>query len=145
MRNFLIDIVFSLLLATGILFWQHRPLTPTPLNFRDIEANDIQVQAPAIILFWDWNIKSSHRAIQLYQRFHQAHPDITLYLVHQQTQTNDDLTGFLINLGVYTTPLYSNDWPSQVPKTILIQNDMRQEFHHSLHYTQLMEFFQKEF
>ena len=114
MRNFLIDIVFSLLLATGILFWQHRPLPPTPLNLRDIQENNIQLNSSSIILFWDWNIKSSHRAIQLYQRFHQAHPDIHLYFVHKNDHSNDDLNGFLINLGVYTTPLYSKDWPSQI-------------------------------
>lgn len=145
MRNLLIDIVFSLLLATGILFWQHSPLEPTPLKFRDQYAKQISLQKTSIILFWDWNIKSSHRAIQLYQRFHQAHPDIHLYFIHQETHPHEDLNNFLINLGVYTTPLYSDHWPSQVPMTILVNEDTTEEIHHSLHYTQLMEFFSKEY
>ena len=145
MRNLITDIVFSLFLAIGILVWQHREPPSIPLNFSDIQTNNVAVTSPAMVLFWDRSIKSSHRAIQLLQRFHQAHPDIQLYLVHHQTHTDETLTQFLIDFGVYTTPLYSEHWPNQIPNVILINDGIRKDLSHPPHYTQLMEFFNKEF
>lgn len=145
MRNLITDIVFALFLAIGILAWQHREPSSIPLKFSDIHANNVAVTSPAMVLFWDLSIKSSHRAIQLLQRFHQAHPDVQLYLVHPQTHTDEALTQFLIDFGVYTTPLYSEHWPNQIPSVILINRNIRNDLSHPPHYTQLMEFFNKEF
>lgn len=145
MRNLTIDIALSLLLATGILLWHNRPASPIHLEFSSATATEITPQEPCIVLFWDWKIKSSHRAIQLFQRFHQAHPDINVYFIHNTDRTQSEINAFLVNLGVYTTPMYNEHWPSQIPTTILLSDAIRQDLHHTPHYTQLMEFFDKEY
>ncbi len=145
MKQLWMDIGISLVLATGILIWQHQPLPAFTLDLVDFNNQPIIIQDPAIILFWDTAIKSSHRDIQLIQRFTQAHPDINTYYVHQNSLKESELTGFLTELGVYTTPALNQEWPSQIPTSILIQNGEQRLPNHSPHYSDLMDFFKREF
>ena len=145
MKHLWIDIGISLVLATGILIWQQQPLPDFSLNLTDNKKISIDIQKPAIVLFWDREIKSSHRDIQLIQRFTQAHPDITVYYAHQPSIPELEIQGFLVDLGVYTTPVFNKDWPSQIPTTILLTDQEQLTPNHSPHYTELMEFFQREF
>ena len=145
MKHLWIDIGISLVLATGILIWQQQPLPEFSINLTDIKNTPIDIQKPAIVLFWDHEIKSSHRDIQLIQRFTQAHPDITVYYVHQPSLTESEIQEFLVDLGVYTTPAFNSVWPNQIPTTVLLKEQEQIIPNHSPHYTELMEFYQREF
>ena len=144
MRALLIDIGLTILLATSIAIYLLQPKTPVPLTFKDVEQNSIPIENMAIILFWDQDVKASHRDIQLIQRFHQAHPNIQTIFVHSKDLSDDALQDFLVNLGVYTTPAYTEIWPEQIPTTILLAHSTRVDLNHSPHYSQLMEFFNVE-
>mgnify|MGYP000176848025 FL=1 len=145
MKSILLDIGFTILLATTIVWIQRQPVSPVPLSFQTQEGETAPMPNSAIILFWDTQVKASHRDIQLIQRFHQAHPNIETLFIHDNTQSETVLRDFLISLGVYTTPLYSTAWPEHVPMSILVHQGQRIDLHHSPHYSQLMEFFGVEF
>ena len=87
---------------------------------------------PINCLFWSVDVKASHRDIQLIQRFHQAHPNIQTIFIHDKSTTDQALRDFLINLGVYSTPMYSSCGPKQIPTTILINGNERVDLNHSL-------------
>ena len=145
MKSILLDIGFTILLATTIVWMQRQPVPPIPLSFQTREGHAVPTPDTAIILFWDTQVKASHRDIQLIQRFQQAHPNIETLFIHDNRQSETSLQDFLISLGVYTTPLYSTTWPEHVPMSILIHQGKRIDLHHSPHYSQLMEFFEVEF
>ena len=145
MRTLLIDIGLTILLASTIIFFQFQPRAPISLDLTDAAGNSTVLANQVIVLFWNVNVKSSHRDIQLIQRFHQAHPDIKTIFIHDNTRDDDTLRSFLINLGVYATPMYNAPWPEQIPTTILINHNKRVDLNHSPHYSNLMEFFEVEF
>ena len=145
MRSMLIDIGLAILLATTILWFQLQPIAPLELQLNNVSGENQPLSESCIVLFWDMDTKSSHRDIQLIQRFHQAHPEIQQLFVHPNSQSENTLNMFLIELGVYTTPLYSEYWPDQIPTSILIHKEKRIDLNHSPHYSQLMEFFEVEF
>ena len=145
MRTLLIDIGLTILLASTIILFQLQPRTPISLDLTDIAGNSTLLTSQVIILFWNLEVKASHRNIQLIQRFHQAHPDIQTIFIHDKSTDEDTLRSFLISLGVYASPTYSASWPKQIPTTILINGDDRIDFNHSPHYSTLMEFFEVEF
>lgn len=145
MRSLLTDIGLTLLLASTIFWFQTQPVPPIALSPINIEDAPIQIPTATIILFWDINIKSSHRDIQLIQRFKQAHPNIETIFIHSKSHSDETLSAFLIDLGVYTTPAYNEAWPNQIPTTILINESSQTSFTHSPHYSALMEFFDVEF
>ena len=145
MRSMLIDIGLAILLASTILWFQLQPIAPIQLHLNNADGETQSLSESCIVLYWDMDIKSSHRDIQLIQRFHQAHPEIQTLFVHPNSESENTLRGFLVELGVYTTPLYSEYWPSQIPTTTLIHKKTRVDLNHSPHYSQLMEFFEVEF
>ena len=144
MKHLWIDIGISLILATGILIWQQQPSSDFSINLTDSSNSSIDIKKPAIVLFWDREIKSSHRDIQLIQRFTQAHTDISVYYVHQPVPELE-IQNFLVDLGVYTTPAFNSEWPSQIPTTVLITEEKQLIPNHSPHYTDLMDFYKREF
>ena len=145
MRTLFIDIGLTILLASTILWFQIQPDVPISLNLVDANGNSTVLETQSIVLFWNVDVKASHRDIQLIQRFHQAHPDIQTLFIHDSSTTDDELKNFLISLGVYSTPVYSSSKPKQIPTTILINGDERIDLNHSPHYSTLMEFFGVEF
>ena len=145
MRTLLIDIGLTILLASTIIWFQIQPSVPISLDLVDSTGKPTILPRQSIVLFWNVDVKASHRDIQLIQRFHQAHPDIQTIFIHDSGTTDDVLRNFLINLGVYTTPMYSSSWPKQIPTTILINGNERVDLNHSPHYSTLMEFFEVEF
>ena len=145
MRTLLIDIGLTILLASTIVWFQIQPNVPISLELVDSKGNPTALTSQAIVLFWNVDVKASHRDIQLIQRFHQAHPDIQTIFIHDSSTTDEALQNFLISLGVYSTPTYSSSWPKQIPTTILINGDERIDLNHSPHYSTLMEFFGVEF
>lgn len=145
MRTLLIDIGLTILLASTIIWFQVQPRVPIPLDLTDTNGNPTILTPQVIVLFWNVDVKASHRDIQLVQRFHQAHPDIQTIFIHDDGTDEDTLRSFLINLGVYASPTYSSSWPKQIPTTILINGDERVDLNHSPHYSVLMEFFEVEF
>lgn len=145
MRTLLIDIGLTILLASTIIWFQIQPSVPISLDLVDSTGKPTILPRQSIVLFWNVDVKASHRDIQLIQRFHQAHPDIQTIFIHDSATTDDVLRNFLINLGVYTTPMYSSSWPKQIPTTILINGNERVDLNHSPHYSTLMEFFEVEF
>lgn len=145
MRTLLIDIGLTILLASTIVWFQLQPRVPIALELTDINGSLTTLSPQTIVLFWDVNVKASHRDIQLIQRFQQAHPDIQTVFVHDSNTDEESLRSFLVNLGVYTTPAYSSSWPKQIPTTILINDGSRTDFNHSPHYSTLMEFFEVEY
>ena len=145
MRTLLIDIGLTILLASTIIWFQIQPSVPISLDLVDSTGKPTALPRQSIVLFWNVDVKASHRDIQLIQRFHQAHPDIQTIFIHDSATTDDVLRNFLINLGVYTTPMYSSSWPKQIPTTILINGNERIDLNHSPHYSTLMEFFEVEF
>ena len=142
MKEFWIDSTVAFILFVGLLWWQLQPVSPLDIQLTDPKGQRIEIQPPSIVLFWDMEVKASHRDIQLIQRFHQAHPQIEIQLVHKSTISANSLTEFLTSLGVYTTPRYNSEWPEQIPTTLLFHQNQRLELHHSPHYSQLMEFFE---
>lgn len=145
MRSLFIDIGLIILLASAIFWFQTQPVPPIALSPVNSEGNSIQIPTNTIVLFWDINIKSSHRDIQLIQRFKQAHPEVETIFIHNTSQSEEVLREFLVDLGVYTTPAFNTAWPDQIPTTILINESTRTSFTHSPHYSTLMEFFGVEF
>ena len=145
MRTLLIDIGLTILLASTIIYFQIQPSVPISLDLIDSTGKPTILTTQAIVLFWNVDVKASHRDIQLVQRFHQAHPDIQTIFIHDKSTTDEALQNFLISLGVYSTPMYSSSWPKQIPTTILINGDERIDLNHSPHYSTLMEFFGVEF
>ena len=145
MRSMLIDIGLAILLASTIFWFQLQPIAPLDLQLKNAAGESPSLSESCIVLFWDMDIKSSHRDIQLIQRFHQAHPEIEPIFVHPNSESENTLREFLVELGVYTTPIYSEYWPSQIPTSILIHKKNRVDLNHSPHYSQLMEFFEVEF
>lgn len=145
MRTLLFDIGLTILLASTIIWSQLQPRVPISLDLTDATGNSTVLSPQAIVLFWNVDVKASHRDIQLIQRFHQAHPDIQTVFIHDKNTDEDTLRSFLINLGVYATPTYSSSWPKQIPTTVLINGAERIDFNHSPHYSTLMEFFEVEF
>ena len=145
MRTLLIDIGLTILLASTIIWFQIQPSDPISLELVDSTGKSTILTTQSIVLFWNLDVKASHRDIQLIQRFHQAHPDIQTIFIHDRSTTNEALQNFLISLGVYSTPIYSTSWPKQIPTTILINGNERVDLHHSPHYSTLMEFFEVEF
>ena len=145
MRSMLIDIGLAILLASTILWFQLQPIAPLELSFQNAVGENQPLPESCIVLFWDMDIKASHRDIQLIQRFHQAHPEIQPFFVHPNSESDNTLREFLVELGVYTTPIYSDYWPSQIPTSILLHKNKRIDLNHSPHYSQLMEFFDVEF
>ena len=145
MRTLLIDIGLTILLASTIIWFQIQPSVPISLELVDSADKPTILATQSIVLFWSVDVKASHRDIQLIQRFHQAHPNIQTIFIHDKSTTDQALRDFLINLGVYSTPMYSSSWPKQIPTTILINADERLDLNHSPHYSTLMEFFNVEF
>ena len=145
MRTLLIDIGLTILLASTIIWFQIQPSVPISLDLVDSTGKPTILTTQSIVLFWNVDVKASHRDIQLIQRFHQAHPAIQTIFIHDSSTTDEELQNFLISLGVYTTPMYSSSWPKQIPTTILINGDDRMDLNHSPHYSTLMEFFGVEF
>ena len=145
MRTILIDIGLSALLASGIILFQMQPTDSIPLALQTSDGNSLPLSDQTIVLFWNVNVKASHRDIQLIQRFHQAHPDIQTVFIHDHSNDDETLRTFLINLGVYSIPAYNSVLPEQIPTTILLNGDARIDFTHSPHYSNLMEFFEVEY
>ena len=145
MRTLLIDIGLTILLASTIIWFHLQPSDPISLDLVDSTGKSTILTTQSIVLFWNLDVKASHRDIQLIQRFHQAHPDIQTIFIHDRSTTNEELQNFLISLGVYATPIYSSSWPKQIPTTILINGSERADLNHSPHYSTLMEFFGVEF
>ncbi len=145
MKSLVTDIGLAILLTIAILWIQLKPPTALELQFVDKNNESVEVTESCMILFWDIEVKASHRDIQLLHRFHQAHPEIDVYFVHPNSIENTDLEAFLINLGVYTTPVYSETWPSRIPTNILLHKKQRMDLTHSPTYSELMEFFEVEF
>ena len=145
MRNIFIDIGLSILLASAIIWFQTQPKDSIALEVQQGDGTSVPVSSKTIVLFWNINVKASHRDIQLVQRFHQAHPDIQTIFIHDNSISDDAVRDFLVNLGVYSTPAYNAFWPDQIPTTILFNGTTRVDFTHSPHYAKLMEFFDVEF
>lgn len=145
MKSLLTDIGLTILLTSAILWLQLRPPDPLELSFVNQNNEPIKITKSCMILFWDIEVKASHRDIQLLHRFQQAHPEIDTYFVHPNSISNEELGNFLISLGVYTTPVYSETWPSRIPTNILLHNGQRTDLSHSPTYSELMEFFEVEF
>ena len=145
MRTLLIDIGLTSLLASAIIWFQLQPADSISLNLQREDGTSLSLSDQTIILFWNVDVKASHRDIQLIQRFHQAHPDIQTVFIHNNSTSDDSLREFLVNLGVYSTPAYNSAWPEQIPTTILLNGSSRVDFNHSPHYSTLMEFFEVEY
>lgn len=145
MRTLLTDIGLAALLASTIILFQLQPAAPISLDLQQADGTSLSLSEKVIVLFWNVNVKASHRDIQLIQRFHQAHPDIQTIFIHDDSTDDDALRNFLINLGVYSTPMYNSAWPEQIPTTILFNGSTRVDFNHSPHYSRLMEFFDVEY
>jgi hypothetical protein len=145
MRTLFTDIGLAALLASTIIWFQLQPIAPISLDLQEVDGTSLSLSEKAIVLFWNVNVKASHRDIQLIQRFHQAHPDIQTVFIHDDSKDDNSLRNFLINLGVYSTPIYNSVWPEQIPTTILLNGSTRVDFSHSPHYSKLMEFFEVEF
>ena len=145
MRTLLTDIGLSALLASGIILFQLQPTDSISLALQTSDGTALPLSDQTIVLFWNVNVKASHRDIQLIQRFHQAHPDIQTVFIHDNSNDDETLRSFLINLGVYSTPAYNSVFPEQIPTTILLNGDARIDFTHSPHYSNLMEFFEVEY
>ena len=145
MRTILTDIGLSALLASGIILFQLQPKDSISLALQTSDRTSLPLSDQTIVLFWNVNVKASHRDIQLIQRFHQAHPDIQTVFIHDTSNDDETLRSFLINLGVYSTPAYNSVLPEQIPTTILFNGDARIDFTHSPHYSNLMEFFEVEY
>ena len=145
MRNIFIDIGLSVLLASAIIWFQMQPKDSIALELQQGDGSSVSISEQAIILFWNVNVKASHRDIQLIQRFHQAHPEIQTIFIHDDSLSDAAVRDFLISLGVYSTPAYNVLWPDQIPTTILLNGTTRVDFNHSPHYSRLMEFFGVEF
>ena len=119
MRTILTDIGLSALLASGIILFQLQPKDSISLALQTSDRTSLPLSDQTIVLFWNVNVKASHRDIQLIQRFHQAHPDIQTVFIHDNSNDDETLRTFLINLGVYSIPAYNSVLPEQIPTTIL--------------------------
>ena len=82
MRTLLTDIGLAALLASTIIFFQLQPAVPISLDLQQADGTPLALSEKGIVLFWNVNVKASHRDIQLIQRFHQAHPDIPTIFIH---------------------------------------------------------------
>ena len=85
MRTLLTDIGLSALLASGIILVQLQPTDSISLALQTSDGTSLPLSDQTIVLFWNVNVKASHRDIQLIQRLSNIHPSL-LEPVHQHPQ-----------------------------------------------------------
>ena len=145
MKSHTIDLLLSIFLL-GLMSYhlQQEPILQDNIPLQNEKQDLFSPQDLSIIFFWAPWSKPSLRQIQIFHRFTQTHPDIQLVAVHSKEEDSNVIKKLKLEKGWYFPFVQTEEFPDQLPYTIIVRNGKREVFDNSIYYEQLLEVFSKD-